>query len=140
MAKESVRGVATALLLMATVMGCGDSGPCAPLEGTYRLDIRRVSGDCGLFEPSIVRLGGADDTYAECEGGRWHSEDGCSTEVDYYCPLYDGPDHIGYFGMVGAGHVSPSGLTAEATIELSVHDLDGYLVCRGIYEVTWTKL
>jgi len=131
--------------LVLTMAGCGgsdegSSGPCEPLNGSFRVTFTTRSGNCGQIPEMIVQSnGGAGDSVPSgCRQDVWtRSADSCRLDYDQTCSI---PSTGGTIREVGVSHGSVDGASMTATEQMTVTNSAGAIQCLGTYELSYTRL
>lgn len=126
--------------LALVLSGCGGSdepsGPCTPLEGTYRINTTLRSGTCPQVPEQVTMIHPGDQPATGCETTFYQlSADGCRVDNAITCI-----DQVtGLVSTVqGVRHNSLDGSSANALIEFTINVPGGF--CTGTYDVVYTRL
>lgn len=123
------------LLLVAMTMGCAtQTGPCADRSGSYVVDFSTRSGNCGPQNEGVVNLG-ATGAPSTCMDNSQASTDNCAVDFNVTCPFNAGQT------VEETGQVTwnTDGSSGSGTIQLTLRDSLGDILCEGTYDVNYKR-
>ena len=131
-----MRSLVAALFALAAACSSssgGDGGPCAQRKGTYVIDFKARTGDCGDQAESVATIQSQPTSIdPPCSGSIGYSADNCRVTNDYSCPSSAGP---GFKQTIHAEFDwSRDGSSATGIFQLDVVDGRGQYVCHGTYD------
>lgn len=126
------------VVVLLVALGCGGSGSCPLLDGTYEVTFEERMGSCGPQDPAVQMFSGKKEPPpSNCDVSHDVSEDMCTQEADRACVLNDGT----LLESTSAIHTSGDGSKAEGVMDLcATGPRDRVPYCCSTYDVTYKRL
>ena len=115
---------------------------CMPTSGKYFMRARVVSGTCKPFK-GVVDLADVKNDLVQCTGEYTVIETPmeCGWKMNLSCMDYDPATKAPLGKVVQKGKVlRQNSRTLKGTLELTALTVEGALLCRSVYDVTYQKL